>query len=163
MCSILGIFDISTDPSDLRQLALRLSKRQRHRGPDWKAKLEAHDPRKRQVLKVQRTVAGSDAAKLFRPGDLMLAVNGEIAVETALAGEHDLVLMDCQMPVMDGLDATRRLRAMGYDRPILALTANATQESADECLAAGMTEFVTKPLSLLALAEALRGASVDRS
>ncbi|MBX2906967.1 MAG: PAS domain S-box protein [Taibaiella sp.] len=74
------------------------------------------------------------------------AVNGEEAVEALKVGEFDIVLMDMQMPVMNGLDATRAIRA-GIDDaiPILALTANAQQQEARRCKEAGMNDFITKP------------------
>jgi signal transduction histidine kinase/CheY-like chemotaxis protein/HPt (histidine-containing phosphotransfer) domain-containing protein len=72
--------------------------------------------------------------------------NGQRAVEHALAGEFDLILMDMQMPEMDGVEATRLLRASGYGRPILALTANATAESRELSRAAGCDDFLTKPI-----------------
>lgn len=77
-----------------------------------------------------------------------VAANGQIAVEMATAKEYDLVLMDLQMPVMDGLAATRALRAMPtYQRtPILAMTASAYAEDRNACLAAGMNDFVAKPV-----------------
>ena len=74
--------------------------------------------------------------------------NGADAVTRALMGNWSLVLMDMQMPVMDGLEATRRIRERLGDRPlhIVALTANARQEDREECLAAGMDDFVAKPV-----------------
>ena len=77
-----------------------------------------------------------------------LAQNGALGVQCAEQGSYDLVLMDLQMPVMDGLEATRRIRAMpGRDRlPILAMTANAMAGDRDRSLAAGMNDHVTKPI-----------------
>ena len=89
------------------------------------------------------------------------AVNGQEALTLIEAGsEADLVLMDCQMPVMDGLEATRRIRAWEQETgkprlPIIALTASAFEEDRDRCLAAGMDDFLTKPLVLRQLTKAL--------
>lgn len=74
------------------------------------------------------------------------ADNGKEAIVMAQAADFDLVLMDMQMPVMDGLEAVTTLRSMGYSRPIVALTANAMQEDRNNCLKAGCNEFLTKPI-----------------
>ena len=87
-------------------------------------------------LKVQQTGA-----------DISIAENGKIAVEKALAQPYDLILMDIQMPVMNGLDAIRELRKNGYTGTIVALTANAMQEDIDNCTEAGSDGFLTKPIS----------------
>ncbi len=73
--------------------------------------------------------------------------SGDAALRAAQQKFYDLVLMDMQMPVMSGVDAVRQLRHDGYDRPIVALTANATTEDKVTCLAAGCNEFLTKPVS----------------
>jgi signal transduction histidine kinase/ActR/RegA family two-component response regulator len=81
--------------------------------------------------------------------DCVLAANGREAVDAAAATEFDVVLMDMQMPVMDGLDATRRIRALSprYGTiPIIGMTANAQEEARRECLTAGMSHFVAKPM-----------------
>jgi CheY-like chemotaxis protein len=78
-------------------------------------------------------------------------INGEEAVEAALSSAFDLVLMDVRMPVMDGMEATRRLREAGCSTPIAALTANAFEDDRRACLEAGMNHFLTKPIAPAAL------------
>jgi two-component system sensor histidine kinase/response regulator len=83
-----------------------------------------------------------------------VADNGRQAVDKARRDRYDLILMDMQMPEMDGLGATRQLRAdPGASRgtPIIAMTANAFGEDRAACLAAGMNDHVSKPVSPAAL------------
>ena len=75
-----------------------------------------------------------------------IAENGRIAVDKASRAEYDLILMDIQMPVMNGLDAVRELRAKNYNKPIVALTANAMKIDIDACREAGMDDFAAKPI-----------------
>jgi CheY-like chemotaxis protein len=79
-----------------------------------------------------------------------VAVNGVEAVEAVSSDDFDVVLMDVQMPEMDGLEATRRIHErLGTRRPhIIAATANAMQEERDRCLAAGMDDYLSKPIRL---------------
>jgi signal transduction histidine kinase/AmiR/NasT family two-component response regulator len=76
-----------------------------------------------------------------------VVTNGADAVRVASEREFDLILMDMQMPIMDGFEAVRWLRTQGYSKPIVALTASATEESRRNCLAAGCNDHLTKPFS----------------
>jgi CheY-like chemotaxis protein len=94
-----------------------------------------------------------------------LADNGELGVQAIEAAQTpwDVVLMDVQMPEMDGLEASRRITARWQpgERPrIVAMTANAMQGDREECLAAGMDDYVTKPIRVDALVQALLGAGL---
>jgi CheY-like chemotaxis protein len=87
-----------------------------------------------------------------------VAANGLEAVQSVQRQAYDVVLMDVQMPEMDGLEATRRIRAEGtrHGQPrIVAMTANAMQGDREACIAAGMDDYVTKPIRVDALVEAL--------
>ena len=82
--------------------------------------------------------------------------NGAEAVDQVRCERYDAVLMDCQMPVMDGFEATRRIRASGLrELPIIAMTANAMAGDRDRCLAAGMNDHVAKPIDVRELFGAL--------
>jgi len=101
------------------------------------------------------------AARLRQTGLIVeIAPNGKIAAEKALAAlqnekPFDLILMDVQMPVMDGFSATLHLRSKGYRGPVIALTANAMERDRDKCLQAGCNDFVTKPIHLDKLFKAM--------
>lgn len=75
-----------------------------------------------------------------------IASDGEEGCKMAMSKEYDIVLMDVQMPNMDGIAAVKHLREQNYKKPIIALTAHAMKEERDRCLMAGFTEFLTKPI-----------------
>ncbi len=89
---------------------------------------------------------------LTRAGATVLTVeNGRLACEKALGAQHDgtpfdVILMDMQMPELDGWSATTLLRSVGYDGPVIALTANVMDGDRDRCLAAGCDDFASKPI-----------------
>jgi len=87
-----------------------------------------------------------------------LASNGKDAVAQFERGDHDVVLMDCQMPLMDGFEATAAIRRTGGTVPIIAMTAYALAGDRDRCLAAGMTDYVSKPIDATLLRDVLTRA-----
>jgi CheY-like chemotaxis protein len=96
-----------------------------------------------------RTLLEREGCKVDRVAD------GEQAVAAAVAGAYDLILMDLRMPGMSGVEAAKALRAKGCAAPIAALTADAFDEDKRACLAAGMDDFLVKPLTQEALRDAL--------
>jgi len=103
------------------------------------------------VLITDDTPANRQLASLvLRKAGLQIdeAENGAIAVEKASTNSYDLLLMDMQMPVMDGFTATRTLRSQGMTIPILAFTANVTEMDRQNCVASGCTGFLTKPINI---------------
>jgi PAS domain S-box-containing protein len=90
--------------------------------------------------------------------EVMVVTNGSDAVAAAGAGGFDAILMDVQMPKLDGLAAARAIRALpgrAAEVPIIALTANAMSGDREDCLAAGMTDYLSKPIDVPALQRAL--------
>jgi CheY-like chemotaxis protein len=107
------------------------------------------NPTNRYIMGAYLTMLGHTA---------QMVTGGEAAVAAVAEGAFDLVVMDIQMPGMDGLTAAARIRALEGPAaaiPIIALTANAMQGDREHCLAAGMSDYVTKPVALEALCEAM--------
>ncbi|MDF0752049.1 ATP-binding protein [Marinobacter sp. 71-i] len=94
---------------------------------------------------VNQVVASSMLKKLGH--SVTLAENGKRALEALQQASFDIVLMDCQMPVMDGYEATRKIRENPewWDLPVIAVTANVMQGDRDDCLESGMNDYITKP------------------
>jgi len=78
--------------------------------------------------------------------EVMIANNGKEAMELAAANDFDLVLMDMEMPIMNGLDALANLRSQNYTKPIVMLTGNVFEEERKLCKAAGCNDFIAKPI-----------------
>lgn len=103
---------------------------------------------------INRAVATGVLHKLgFR--EIIVAEDGRQAVEKVDKSRFDLILMDCQMPVMNGFEATAVLRERGCTIPIIAMTANAIKGDRERCLAAGMNDYLSKPISATILRDLL--------
>jgi CheY-like chemotaxis protein len=87
--------------------------------------------------------------------DLAIVDNGQAALDYLVDKQVDLILMDCQMPILDGFKTTARLRAQGVTTPVVALTAYARTEDEEQCLDAGMNDFLSKPFRQNDLREVL--------
>lgn len=96
-------------------------------------------------------------------GEVVLATNGQEAVQLLIEQQLsvDIVLMDMQMPVMDGYTASQRLRQHGYNQPIVALTANAMVGDEAKCRQVGCTHYLTKPIDLDSLLQMVREAMLQ--
>lgn len=104
--------------------------------------------------------------RLIRRGfEVILAVDGEQGVETARRDRPDLILMDMSLPVLDGWDATRQLKADETTRaiPLIALTAHAMAADRDKAFAAGCDDYDTKPIELPRLLEKMDRLLSDKS
>jgi CheY-like chemotaxis protein len=119
---------------------------------------------RRRVLVVEDLEENRAVVQLYLkslPFEVHVAENGAIGVAKFREGPYDLVLMDMQMPVMDGYDATRTIRAWEHTQgrhrqtPVVALTASAFPEDVERALAAGCTAYITKPLHKSVLLKAI--------
>lgn len=152
VCSTVGmgsVFSTTVDPGDLTGVPLT-----EFRGGDVETSPDElrEAPATIQGAKILVVDDGSTNRKLIsvvlrRAGaEVSSAENGQQAVEMVSGGTFDLVLMDMQMPVMDGYTATKRLRDSGQTVPIIALTANAMKGDEQKCLSSGCSGFLTKPI-----------------
>ncbi|NEX22858.1 EAL domain-containing protein [Thiorhodococcus mannitoliphagus] len=174
----LGIETSLTKPVRQRQLLaslLRLCGRRAAEEPAATA-VAASGAQVSQALGLKVLVADDNAANQDTAGAMLEVLgckskavyDGKAATEALAAEPFDLILMDCKMPVMDGYEATRRIRLeeSGSSRrplPIIALTAHAMEGDRERCQAAGMDDYLTKPVSLTALRAALMRWSRERA
>lgn len=172
-CRELGVAAYLTKPvgaPELRDALLAALDRHRHddEGPITRHVLRENRKRLRVLVAEDNPVNQMLAAKLLeRWGHHAVpATDGLQAVELARSGDFDLILMDLQMPGLDGFEATRRIRGADAGRgdrvPIIALTAHAGGEHRQRCLDAGMDDFVAKPIDPQRLHDLLE-AQVDRT
>jgi len=111
------------------------------------------EPRRLTGRRILLAEDGIDNQRLFQMqlrdagASVSSALNGQIAVELAALESFDLILMDMQMPVMDGYSATLELRRREVATPIVALTAHAMAEDREKCIACGCTDYLSKPVS----------------
>ncbi|MCX7970871.1 MAG: response regulator [Negativicutes bacterium] len=115
------------------------------------------------ILLVEDNPANQKLARMFlnKLGHTVtLAENGRVAVDAVRRQGFDIILMDCQMPEMDGFAATMVIRGLekklGRRTPIIAMTANAMEGDRDRCIAAGMDDYISKPINLAKLAAVLQ-------
>ena len=141
----LGTLTTSSTPAFLEKV--------RQEGPSGHVLLVEDGEDNRRLIELTLNKAGFQVS---------YAVNGAEGVDLALAARgteeaFDVILMDMQMPVVDGYEATRQLREAGYCSPIIALTAHAMQGDREKCLAAGCDDFVAKPANRRELVEKIVG------
>lgn len=128
------------DDAGGQALARGVPPRPAHRHQPYRVLLAADNPVNRLLAK----------ALLQRGGyEVETAENGRLAVEAVTRGQYDVVLMDVHMPEMDGIEAARQIRELDSQRretPIVAMTANAMEEDRQRCIAAGMNDYIAKPI-----------------
>lgn len=106
---------------------------------------------------INRTLMKSFIKKLLPSAEILVAQNGVKALEVIGNNKVDLVFMDVQMPEMDGLEATEKIRSSGLtDLPVIALTASATSEDREDCLNSGMNDYLSKPVSTKRLDDTIK-------
>jgi len=109
-------------------------------------------------------VASTELESTIDGLNLDVAENGKVAVEKLEQKKYDIVLMDVQMPVMDGYEASRKIRKMNGEVskiPILAMTANVLQQEIEKCLKEGMNDYISKPFETDELLSKMRKIMTD--
>lgn len=123
---------------------------------------------KKAVLLAEDTEANRKLAAIMlkKAGyEYEVVVNGQDAVDACKKKRYDIVLMDCQMPILDGYEATRMIKSsesLNKSTPIIAMTANALEGDREKCLQAGMDDYISKPINLKRLEEMLNKWFVNK-
>ena len=120
----------------------------------------------KRILLAEDSQDAQELVRLFLApvsSEIVSVENGREAVEAVIKAERehkafDVVLMDIQMPVMNGFQATRILRQRGYSKPIIALTAHSLEGDREKCLESGCSDYISKPIDWSALVEKLEAA-----
>lgn len=149
-----SVFTLSLDPGPLENMAfVRLKINAEKLLSDVASRgAEKDDVKRLRGLSVLVAEDGFDNQIIIREylenagATVIVARDGIEAVEMAQVSQTDVILMDVQMPELDGYQATRQIRAMGYSVPVIALTANAMLGERERCMAAGCNDYLTKPL-----------------
>jgi len=117
---------------------------------DYKKHTDDFDLNNKRILLVEDTPFNVLYAVQLLEGwkaSVGVAENGEMAIQRCKEAQYDLILMDLQMPILDGYAATRQIREFNKTIPIIALTASADNNIREKVIAAGMQDYVTKPLN----------------
>ena len=114
----------------------------------------------KKILVVEDNEINAEVVKVMLESagyEVTIATDGEKALKACILEQFDLILMDMQMPVMDGITATKKLRnELNFHNPIVALSANAFIEDKERCIQAGMTDFIAKPIDKMTLMTCLQ-------
>lgn len=167
LTSILGegsVFTISMTTGPLDGIAIRSEPVARIESHDTKDEMARTDLTGVRILVVEDGVANRKLIRVIlgRVGaEIDEAENGLAGVEKAMANDYDIILMDMQMPLMDGYQATKKLRECDYTLPIIALTANAMKGDEERCFEAGCSGYLSKPIDTNEVLSTVRDA-VDR-
>ena len=109
------------------------------------------------LIKFLLSKAGADVKVVEHGQQALDELQKNEIPDEEIGSEYDLILMDIQMPVLDGYTTTRRLRSLGFTKPIIALTANVMPGDREKCIAVGCDEYLSKPIDRKRLIETING------